>query len=187
MMNALKWPVLALALLGLTACAGNVQTGEPAPDANQVGSNWSALQNLRPPADRFEVLMEMPDQLYDGDLLQVRVRSSRYGRLWLLQVDSEDRASVLFPNRPGQYREVPGGRWVTVPPVHGGFELYAAAPYGPSLLAAVVTAPGTDISEVLWELQRGNQPFAEAVRQVSGQPSWGIARRVVEVVDPVVQ
>lgn len=142
-----------------------------------VGPNWAALQDLEP-ENTFRFGLSTPDQVVLGDAYEIRVTSARAGRLWVIQVDGEDRVDVLFPNAHERDNSVEADATVRVPGDGARFELNAEDP-GLSYIAAILTQGDTSLDVVFTQ---GKEQMQEAIRIARQADAWAIERRIVEVV-----
>ena len=65
-----------------------------------VGPNWAAVNELPPSQKTFRVKVYGKERYQMGDEISFSVKSKKDGRLWVVQVDSTDNMTLLFPN-PG--------------------------------------------------------------------------------------
>ena len=100
------------------------------------------------------------------------------GRLWILQVDPNDEVSLIFPNALAQDNQISANSWKKIPAEGTNWSIEAMKPTGVSVLAFIVTAPGTDLSSVF-----NGQPeeMDKALRIVENSPAWGLAKQVIDI------
>jgi hypothetical protein len=166
-----KWWLLGgvLLCLGAAPCAKTEYV--------HVGPNWGALQKLEPSETPVRVTVHARSPVKFGDRLELHARSERAGRLWVVQVDSEDQLDLLFPNEASPDNAIEAGREVRIPPADATWTIEASEPAGLSLVAAIVTTGDADLSAVLGD----EKSAAKALVIVENGPAWGLARTVVEV------
>ena len=143
-----------------------------------VGPNWEALNKLEASEKNFKVSGDVADTVKLGEKLEFDVISERDGRLWVVQVDSEDNVNVLIPNDVYEDNAIKANEKLTLPPSGASWELYADEPKGSSIVAFIVTTGNTDIRDVL---RSGKDAMSKAIRVTESAGSWGIDKRVVDV------
>lgn len=163
---------LVLLLLGalLTGC-------QQKPDDVLVGPNWEALRNLKPGDRSFQVHSSGRESLRVGDPMSYTVTTAQAGKLWVVQVDSHDEVSVLYPNTQVADNTIEANRPLTIPPKGGDWSLEASEPLGKSLVAFLVVTGDTQLDDLL----QPKPNLDKALRVVKAAPTWGMATRVVEV------
>lgn len=142
-----------------------------------VGENWDALQKLKAPEKTFGVTVKGADSAKVGDELRYTVTSEKAGKLWVVQVDSEDNLALLYPQNSSQPNDLQAGETLTIPPEDSSLTLEAADPRGVSVIAFVVTTGDASIADVLSE----GQSMEKAIHLVEESPSWGFAKKVVDI------
>jgi len=101
------------------------------------GPNWKALAALAARGDALKV-SGAAHQVRVGDQILVDVALPRAGYLNVVSVDSQDRATVLYPNKFKGDNQVAAGAF-RFPTADMNFILRAAEPAGPSLVVAFLT------------------------------------------------
>jgi hypothetical protein len=101
------------------------------------GPNWKALADLATRGDALKVT-GAARQVRIGDQIVVDVALPRAGYLNVVSVDSQDRATVLYPNKFKGDNQVAAGAF-RFPTADMSFILRAAEPAGPSLVVAFLT------------------------------------------------
>ncbi len=136
--KALGLGIVGLALLLLGACNDQYV---------HVGERWAALDQLAAPTDAIVVQVSGPSSGAVGDPVRFTVTPRDNGYLWVVQVDSQDRVSLLFPNEVEPDNQVTGGRERVIP--GEGYKLVLDKPTGVHLLAFIVTSQEDGLARVL--------------------------------------
>ena len=108
------------------------------PHAGQ-GTTWQALAVIATQAEQMP--LALPGGAHDlrlGEKIVIEVQLPRGGYLNVVSVDSQDHATVLYPNRYSPGNEVKAGRF-QFPTMDMNFDLQAAEPTGPSLVVAYLS------------------------------------------------
>lgn len=165
--------VLLSAVL-LTACKQDTK------EYVHIGPNWAALNAIQASEKSFKVDVNAVGSAILGDTLTLKVKSAQAGRLWILQVDSNDEVSQIFPNAMVADNQIEAGSWKVIPAEGSNWSIEAMKPTGPSVVVFIVTGPGTDLSSVF-----NGQPkqMEKALRLVKNAPAWGIAKQVIDIKD----
>lgn len=135
--NPLWLRIIGLALL-LGACSDQYV---------HVGERWAALDKLAAPTDAIAVQVSGPNSGAVGDKVRFKVTPRDNGYLWVVQVDSQDQVSLLFPNEAEPDNQVTGGRERVIP--GEGYKLVLDKPTGVHLLAFIVTSQEDGLTQVL--------------------------------------
>jgi len=143
-----------------------------------IGPNWAALNAMQPSEKTFKVSVKAVRSAILGDLLTLKVKSEKPGLLWILQVDSNDETSLIFPNKMAEDNQLEAGRWKKIPGEGASWSIEAMTPTGPSVVVFIVTVPGTDIRTVLNDQP---QQLDKALRLVENAPAWGLAKQVIDI------
>jgi metacaspase-1 len=101
------------------------------------GPNWKALAELAGRGDALKI-SGTAQQVRIGDQILVDVTLPRAGYLNVVSVDSQDRATVLYPNKFKGDNQVAAGPF-RFPTKDMNFILRASEPAGPSLVVAFLT------------------------------------------------
>ena len=101
------------------------------------GPTWKSLAELATRGDALKVA-GAARQVRIGDQVTVEVNLPRAGYLNVVSVDSQDRATVLYPNKFKADNQVAAGAF-RFPTADMNFILRASAPAGPSLVVAFLT------------------------------------------------
>ncbi len=145
-----------------------------------IGPNWAALNAMQPSEKTFKVSVKAVRSAVLGDILTLKVKSEKPGLLWILQVDSNDETSLIFPNELAQDNQIDAGSWKKIPGEGSSWSIEAMTPTGPSVVVFIVTVPGTDIRTVLNDQP---QQLEKALRIVKDAPAWGLAKQVIDIQD----
>ena len=80
--------------------------------------------------------------------MKFRVTPHESGYLWVLQVDSDDELTLLFPNIEESNHWVVAGRTLVIPGHSGDYVFYLSRPVGEQLLAFIVTGDKQGLQHV---------------------------------------
>ncbi len=179
--------ICLLGLLSLSILAGCAVQPPKSPEKNYVyvGDNWRSIDSLTPPADALGLKVEAPENGALGDSVRFHVTPHESGYLWVLQVDSNDELTVLFPNSEERKHWVVAGSTRAIPGNLGDYVLYLGRPVGEQLLAFIVTGDKKGLQHVLpskliqdlyrrGELKRGKAGSASNTR-------WGVQKHHLTV------
>jgi metacaspase-1 len=107
------------------------------PLRNGNGPTWAALDSLARQGEPL-VLKAGAAQLRIGDEITLAATVPRTGFLNVVAIDSQDRATVLYPNQYAPTNDVVPGTF-EFPTASMGFVLRATEPVGPTLVVAFLT------------------------------------------------
>lgn len=172
-MNKARGVILGLSLLlsiGVVGCKEKTEF-------IHVGPNWEKVHNLKPSDTNFSVSVGGPEAKKVGDKMHFTIVSAKSGNLWVVQVDSTDVVTAIFPSSYQQDNSIKAGEPLIFPPADGGYELVAAEPVGKSTIAFIVTAGNTILSDAL----RQGTMASKALALQAADPEWGVGRIVVDV------
>ena len=110
------------------------------------GPTWQALATLAGHGDPLS-LTGPGHNLRVGEEVTLGVNLSRPGYLNVVAVDSQDRATVLYPNKYTTGNQVPSGTF-KFPTADMNFILRASEPLGPSLVVAFLTEKPVNLLEL---------------------------------------
>ena len=144
-----------------------------------VGPNWAGVNDLTPSGNSFAVHVTGNRELNLGDNLTFQATSGKDGKLWVVQVDPEDRVTLLFPNQKSKDNCIAAGTPFQVPPKDAGWRIQAEKPTGKSVVAFIVTTGDTDLQDVLGR----QKSMSKALTLVENTPSWGVEKVVIDVND----
>ena len=142
-----------------------------------VGKNWDFIHKLKKSENSFQVVVSGTSSAEIGGDLQYTVTSEKDGKLWVVQVDPDDELSLLFPNEVATDNTIRAERPLLLPPTNGEWAIEASEPAGESVVVFVVTTGDVDIDDILVD----ENSMAKAMRIIEKTPSWGFARKVVEI------
>jgi hypothetical protein len=141
-----------------------------------VGPNWAAVNNLKASDKTFDVNLNVGQEYTLGDEIELSVKTRKAGRLWVVQVDSNDELSYLFPSEYESNNNVTANQVINIPSVEG-IHITAAEPVGESVIVAIVLVGDTEINDVL----RDKNGLEKALILIQDDPEWGIDTQVVNV------
>lgn len=156
---------VAVIVLGMVSCKWQM-TGPPGP-------NWEKLGKVSPPAEAIEVAAAGPSSVSVGQTPEFSVHSNHSGKLWVIQVDSKDRTTMLYPSSATMDNHIATDTVVNLPPA--GKQWVAEKPVGATMVAFIVTSGANDLSSVL-TVQNGNIQLAKGLGAAGTAAPWGIAR-----------
>jgi hypothetical protein len=110
------------------------------------GPTWRALAALAAQAQPM-TLSGSGRQLRVGEEITLEVTLPRPGFLNVVEVDSQDRATVLYPNKYATANEVKAGGF-KFPTAEMDFVVRASEPFGPSLVVAFLTDKRVNLLEL---------------------------------------
>lgn len=100
------------------------------------------LAELENPARPFELTFQFGNgrnDFYVGEKISFHVRSERDGYLTIVDLSSEGKATVIFPNELAPEGRVQGGRTLVFPTPEMGVDFVAQEPVGHGIVRAFVT------------------------------------------------
>lgn len=135
--------VLVLALSLLHGCTN-------APLSTTSGtSNWQTLEQILPGYRGVNVKVETNAHGYRiNDPIRFQITSSQTGRLWIVEVNQRDEATVLVPNSKMQNNQILANIPITVPDSSWGVDLRASAPAGRSQVVFFVTPADMTLDDI---------------------------------------
>jgi len=110
------------------------------------GPTWQALAALTARGEPLTLTATARD-LQLGEEISLAVTLPRPGYLNVVAIDSQDRATVLYPNKYATANQVPAGSF-RFPTAEMNFVLRAAEPLGPSLVVAFLTVKPVSLLEL---------------------------------------
>jgi hypothetical protein len=131
------------------------------------GPTWQALSQLAAKAQPLAVTTTARD-VHVGDEMALSVAIPRGGYLNVVAIDSEDRATVLFPNKYTAQNAVKSGPF-TFPTQDMNFALRAAEPLGPTLVVAFLSDRAVNLLELGVEGRDTAGRMQEAFTEVSAR------------------
>jgi len=110
------------------------------------GPTWQAIADLAGRGDPLTLTGSGSD-LHVGQEVTLAVTLPRPGYLNVVAVDSQDRATVLYPNKYAPANQVPAGSF-QFPTANMNFVVRASEPLGPSLVVAFLTEKPVNLLEL---------------------------------------
>ena len=107
------------------------------PLRNGNGPTWASLESLAKQGEALPVTARSAE-VGIGEQIVIAVDVPRPGFLNVVSVDSQDRATVIFPNQFSQNNEVPAGKF-QFPTPSMNFDLLASEPVGPTFVVAFLS------------------------------------------------
>jgi hypothetical protein len=144
-----------------------------------VGANWDALHKLKAPEKTFSVRVSGKDRAKVGENLSFKVTSEKNGRLWIVQVDSDDNLNLLFPNEKMSDNTISADKAFVIPPENAGWSIEATEPLGKSIVAFFVTTGNRDIQDIFSKESKGKD-ISKSLRLVEDSEEWGVEKLVFD-------
>lgn len=116
------------------------------PLRNGNGPTWAALETLSKQGEALPVTAHATE-VHIGDKIVIAVDVPRPGFLNVVSVDSQDRATVIFPNQFSQNNEVAAGKF-QFPTPSMDFDLLASDPVGPTFVVAFLSDRKVNLLEM---------------------------------------
>lgn len=110
---------------------------------NGGGPNWRRVEGLARGLPELSVSNVQP-QYRDGDKLEIEIDVAQSGYLNVINVGPDDNVILLFPNRFNPNNQVESGK-IRLPTPQMTFDLTAQAPFGRSLIIAILTRDPFDL------------------------------------------
>ena len=137
------------------------------------GPNWQALVALAGKGEPMTVSSPNGTETHIGDKIVLQVDTPQHGYLNVVTVDSQDRATVLYPNEFNQTNEVQPGKF-RFPTPEMKFLVRAAEPTGPSLVVAFLTDKPLNLLDLGVEGKDGSGKMAQAFTELNGRGTRGL-------------
>jgi hypothetical protein len=115
-----------------------------------------------------------------GEELEYNIRSGKTGKLWIVQVDPNDKVSMVYPNSMAPDNRIRAGQSVKIPPENAEWSFRAGKPLGKSILAFMVTTGNTTIADIFNNPGKKELNMEKAIRVISNS-EWGIGKLVVDI------
>lgn len=165
-------------MLVLMAIAGCETTGHAVRESGG-SDNIATLEALKQPASggvKVQAEANAAGKYHVGDPIKFRISGDKPGKLWVVMVNSENHAELLFPRDENDENTVDAGHEYQFPPRDSKQTLYADKPLGKTLLAFVVTGKGVELNDII-SLKNGN------LRNISfgSENQWGVAKLTIHV------
>jgi hypothetical protein len=133
--------------LALTLLSSALITGCQSYPSN---SNHHTLANLHAHPQAAKVQVELSAKSYHlNDPIRFRVTSQQTGRLWIVQVDPDDQATVLYPPSSAVDNRISANLATDLPNANWATEFRAVKPTGRSQLAFIVTPEKYSLDDIL--------------------------------------
>ena len=147
------------------------------PAVYQPGPQWQGMVTMAQNGAAFPVALNQT-RFVKGDILEMTFDIPQEGYLNVININAQDEATILFPNRFHAENRVAAGVF-KVPTDKMRFRLRAGAPFGPSLIVAVLTQMPLDT------YKSGDALGAQDVFRVLSEQGMAEARSfTVEAVEP---
>jgi metacaspase-1 len=137
------------------------------------GPTWQALAALAAQGEPL-ALTGTGHDLHLGEEIMLAVTLPRPGYLNVVAVDSQDRATVLYPNKYASANQVAAGTF-RFPTADMHFVLRAAEPLGPSLVVAFLTERPVNLLELGTEGRDAAGQMQQLFTDVSARATRAIA------------
>ena len=155
----------------LTACS-NMPPSTPSGQ-----SNWQTLDQILPNFRGADVQVMTNARHYQvGDPIRFQITSSKAGKLWIIEVNQQDRVSVIFPHQKQANNIILANTPMMIPDSSWGVNLQAAEPRGQSQVAFIVTPIDKTLEDVV---QIDNGKLAAVAFPTNSD--WGIQRVYLEI------
>lgn len=172
MMKFNKWTALVLLVFVVSGC-------ETTGTVREDSGNLAALEALHQPAKdaiKVDVEANAGGVYHDGDPIRFKITSAKAGNLYIVSVNSENKAELLFPQGEGSENTLEAGKEYLFPPRDSKNNLYASKPLGRTALAFIVTAGDAQLDDIL-SLKGGN------LHNISfgSDTQWGVKKLSISV------
>jgi hypothetical protein len=138
------------------------------PSRDGQGPTWASLVALAAKSQTMKVSGGGAQAIRVGDKIVLQVDVPRPGYLNVVSVDSEDRATVLFPNKFNTANQVPAGLF-SFPTPQMKFRVAAAPPTGPTLVVAFLTDKDVNLLNTGVEGRDAAGKMQETFTEVNGR------------------
>jgi hypothetical protein len=138
------------------------------PLKNGQGPTWQSLVALAATGQPLQVSSASGQAIQVGEKVVLEVKVPQAGFLNVVTVDSQDRATVLYPNKYNPINQVPAGAF-RFPTPQMNFFVRAADPTGPSLVVAFLSARKVNLLELGVEGKDAAGKMHEAFTEVNGR------------------
>lgn len=170
--------------LALTACKDSKSQQSTANNAKMrteyihVGQNWDAVYRTNSPENKVKVAVTSKEKIKVGDQMSFSVTSDKDGKLWVIQVDPDDKVTTLLPNSVEKGNDIKAKHPFRFPPAGANWSVQASKPAGKSIIAFIVTTGGSGLADAI-----AAKDMAKSLAIVEQAPAWGIAKVVVDVTE----
>ena len=138
------------------------------PLKNGQGPTWQSLLALAATGEPLKLSAASGQAIRVGDKVVLDVEVPHAGFLNVVTVDSQDRATVLYPNKYNPANQVPVGTF-HIPTPQMNFVVRAAEPAGPSLVVAFLSARKVNLLELGVEGKDAAGTMQQAFTEVNGR------------------
>lgn len=166
-----KLKLLALVLVLALSLAGTALAG------TEPGPNWTSLAKYLETDGKFQVKATGRTELKIDETLVFNITSDKEGYLWVIQVDPDDKVTMLLPNAMDPGNRILAQRTMIFPSPLDDYEIAAGEPKGKCLVAYIVTEKKLDLVKLIDQ----EKNLAGALDLVAKSDQWGSAKLVVEV------
>ena len=132
------------------------------------GPNWQSLVSLAATGEPLKLSAASGKAIHVGEEVILEVEVPQSGFLNVVTVDSQDRATVLYPNKYNPDNQVPAGAF-RFPTPQMKFVVRAADPTGPSLVAAFLSTRKVNLLELGVEGKDAAGTMQQAFTEVNGR------------------
>jgi len=139
---------------GLATLAGCGATGGATTEAVGTGggASWREVERIASAGRSFAVNAKFAgarSRFRIGEPINMDITSAQSGRLWVLQVTSDDKVDQLFPNANFRDNAITAGRVFALPPAGVKWDFAAGEPIGPSRVMFIVTTGTTTLKDAV--------------------------------------
>jgi hypothetical protein len=138
------------------------------PLKNGQGPTWQSLVALAATGLPLQVSSQSGQTIHVGEKVVLEVKVPQDGFLNVVTVDSQDRATVLYPNKHNPTNQVPVGVF-RFPTPQMNFFVRAAEPTGPSLVVAFLSTRKVNLLDLGVEGKDSGGKMKEAFTEVNGR------------------
>jgi metacaspase-1 len=138
------------------------------------GPTWQALVALAGNRQPIKLSVGSGHEIHVGELLTVQVEVPRAGYLNVVTVDSQDRATVLYPNKFNETNAVQSGTF-RFPTAQMNFLLRAREPTGPTLVVAFLTDKNINLLDLGVEGRNAAGKMQDVFTEVNGRGARALA------------
>jgi len=149
------------------------------PLKNGQGPLWQSLVALAGTGQPLQVSAASGAAIHVGDKVVLEVQVPRAGFLNVVTVDSQDRATVLYPNKYNPANEVTAGTF-RFPTPQMSFLVRAAEPTGPSLVVAFLSARKVNLLDLGVEGKDAAGKMQQAFTEVNGRATRALVIEAAE-------
>lgn len=172
MKNIIKTSLLMALVFVISAC-------EKQPKYVYVGKNWKALHQLSQQEPPFRVTAKVKKQYKVGENLTLNIFSENAGKLWVIQVDEQDKVTFISPSALIKDQMIAANETRNLPANNSPISIKATKPVGESLFAVIITT-----QKLNWQAN-GNeeQQLSELIVAIKQTSNWSANSYIVKVID----